>query len=222
MPIHDHTFVTTDLVGGHLVLDFINTVTARDQPEPVDWLASYESLLQWAALSARFTPRDLHVLARRARIDSAEASRALERTRQTRELLHTVLAALIDTRDVMPAMWDDLRDRWALACRRSGLVAVDGRLRATHSIETSGLEQLADALVTDAVHFLATLDRSRVRRCSGAHCGWYFVDVSKGGRRRWCDMATCGNSAKSRRHRLRKAGAEKPAAAALTHTARPR
>jgi predicted RNA-binding Zn ribbon-like protein len=30
--------------------------------------------------------------------------------------------------------------------------------------------------------------------------GWYFVDTSKAGRRRWCDMSTCGNAEKARRH----------------------
>ena len=221
MHVCDHMFDARDLVGGHPVLDFINTVTARDQPEPVDWLASYESFLQWAALSARFSSHDLLALERRAKLDTAEATRALQDARQTRELLHAALAALLNTRDVLPAIRDALKDRWALACIRAVLVSRDGRIHTTQPIGKSGLGQLADALVTDAIHFFATLDRSRVRRCSGVHCGWFFVDVSKGGRRRWCDMATCGNSAKSRRHRQKKAGAGDPAAGAPAHTACP-
>ena len=222
MHVRDHLFVASDLVGGHPVLDFINTATARDQPEPVDWLSSYGSLLQWAALSARFGTHDLQALADRASLDTAAATRALQDARHTRELLHAALAALLDTRDVRPAIRDALTDRWVLACSRSVLVARDGRMHATQPIGKSGMEQLADALVTDAIHFFATLDRSRVRRCDGVHCGWYFVDVSKGGRRRWCDMATCGNSAKSRRHRQKKAGHEAPPARGPARTARTR
>jgi len=30
-----------------------------------------------------------------------------------------------------------------------------------------------------------------------------FYDISRTGRRRWCDMATCGNRAKAARHRAR-------------------
>jgi predicted RNA-binding Zn ribbon-like protein len=30
-----------------------------------------------------------------------------------------------------------------------------------------------------------------------------FVDRSPGGKRRWCDMRTCGNQAKVARHRAR-------------------
>ena len=46
------------------------------------------------------------------------------------------------------------------------------------------------------------------RRSAGAHphlrqrhCRWIFYDTSRTGRRRWCDMATCGNRAKQARHR---------------------
>ena len=34
----------------------------------------------------------------------------------------------------------------------------------------------------------------RVRSCPGHDCGWLFLDSS--GRRRWCQMAVCGNRAK--------------------------
>jgi predicted RNA-binding Zn ribbon-like protein len=30
-----------------------------------------------------------------------------------------------------------------------------------------------------------------------------FLDTTKNGRRRWCDMATCGNRAKAARHRAK-------------------
>jgi predicted RNA-binding Zn ribbon-like protein len=46
-----------------------------------------------------------------------------------------------------------------------------------------------------------------VRRCASDACLWLFIDESKAGTRRWCDMSSCGNRAKSRRHYLKsKAG----------------
>jgi len=52
------------------------------------------------------------------------------------------------------------------------------------------------------------LDPDRVRRCANPACVLLFHDVSKAGRRRWCDMATCGNRAKAAAHlaRSRSAG----------------
>ena len=32
-------------------------------------------------------------------------------------------------------------------------------------------------------------------------CGWLFIDSSRGRRRRWCSMKTCGNQAKAARYR---------------------
>ena len=41
----------------------------------------------------------------------------------------------------------------------------------------------------------------RVRRCGDPRCPRVFFDSTRNGRRRWCDMATCGNRAKAARHR---------------------
>ena len=50
-----------------------------------------------------------------------------------------------------------------------------------------------------AVHAVFTLPAERVRGCG--RCGWLFLDSSRGGRRRWCSMSTCGNREKASRHR---------------------
>jgi hypothetical protein len=42
-----------------------------------------------------------------------------------------------------------------------------------------------------------------VRVCSNPLCRWLFVDRSRNGSRRWCDMSICGNRAKLRRYRRR-------------------
>jgi predicted RNA-binding Zn ribbon-like protein len=42
-----------------------------------------------------------------------------------------------------------------------------------------------------------------------------FYDESPTGRRRWCDMSTCGNRAKAARHRARRKAAEQDEAIAL-------
>ncbi|WP_197683971.1 CGNR zinc finger domain-containing protein [Allokutzneria albata] len=47
-----------------------------------------------------------------------------------------------------------------------------------------------------------------VRSCDG--CGWFFIDTSRGRRRRWCSMKTCGNQAKVARFRARDQSAPPP------------
>ncbi len=57
------------------------------------------------------------------------------------------------------------------------------------------IESAADALITGEL--------GRVRRCADSRCTRVFVDDTRNGRRRWCEMATCGNRAKAARWRER-------------------
>jgi predicted RNA-binding Zn ribbon-like protein len=43
----------------------------------------------------------------------------------------------------------------------------------------------------------------RFKACRGEDCRWVFVDASRNSSRRWCDMAGCGNRAKSMSFRRR-------------------
>ena len=61
------------------------------------------------------------------------------------------------------------------------------------------LARLADPLVVE----LTAGHPERIRICDNDRCRWVFYDTSRTGRRRWCDMTTCGNRAKAARHRAR-------------------
>ncbi len=47
---------------------------------------------------------------------------------------------------------------------------------------------------------------SRFKLCAADDCRWAFHDHSKNHSRTWCDMAVCGNRAKSRKYRARGPG----------------
>ena len=63
-------------------------------------------------------------------------------------------------------------------------------------------EALARAALS-LVDAIAAGETARFRICANDGCRWVFEDASRAGRRRWCDMATCGNRAKVRRYRSR-------------------
>lgn len=50
----------------------------------------------------------------------------------------------------------------------------------------------------------------RLKVCAAEDCRWAFLDTSRNGTRRWCDMSDCGNRAKNRawRERRRPTGAD--------------
>lgn len=63
-------------------------------------------------------------------------------------------------------------------------------------------------IAADAVAILAAPCIERVRLCP--ECRMMFLDRSAAGRRRWCSSASgCGNRAKVREHRLRRAAQQK-------------
>ena len=65
------------------------------------------------------------------------------------------------------------------------------------------LDQARAAVAGSLAHYLADHDEHRLRICADDTCSWLFIDQSPAGRRRWCDMRTCGNRAKVARHRAR-------------------
>jgi predicted RNA-binding Zn ribbon-like protein len=68
----------------------------------------------------------------------------------------------------------------------------------------SPFEQARADIAESLALYLAEGDPRRLRRCASDTCRWVFVDRSRSGRRRWCDMSVCGNRAKVRRHRARR------------------
>jgi predicted RNA-binding Zn ribbon-like protein len=89
-------------------------------------------------------------------------------------------------------------------------VALHRRLRLGESQlvwSWSGLEQEAEIplwkLAEAASDLLLSSGAERVRECGDPTCRWLFFDISKNHTRRWCDMKTCGNRMKARRHQAR-------------------
>ncbi len=199
-----HTFHDHDLVGGDLAVDFVNTVTARDTT-PSDWVDDYGALLRWAALTGSFAKKDLAKLAALAAVEPARAASALARCRTMREALCGVFYALIEERTPSADDLATLDDTRLAAAKAAKLAHAGGRLAPAWGVERSGLDLVAHVVAARALALLEAPQLERLRLCDGHDCGWVFIDTSKNGRRRWCDMATCGNTAKARRYSERQA-----------------
>ena len=88
--------------------------------------------------------------------------------------------------------------------RRPTRLELDGTaLRIGHRHADTPVDD-ALALIAEAIiEELATGRPERFRVCANDRCRWAFFDSSPTGRRRWCDMRSCGNQAKAARHRAR-------------------
>ena len=187
------------LVGGALALDFANTVSDRDAPGEAEHLQAPRDLVDWAehagAVDASAARRLRGALAR-------DGESVLRHGLELRAVVRRIGAAI--SHGERPAA-ADLRALKEIARRQMAtaeLVPAAGNY--TFDFAAAPAEAaLLGPVAWSAMDLLASGRLDRLKQCSGPGCGWLFLDTSKSGARRWCDMATCGNRSKAQRHRLR-------------------
>lgn len=198
-----------DRIGGRLCLDYVNTVDPRRPGEQRDYLTDYATLLDWFQAEDVDLPRSLTWLRRKARSRADEASEAFDQAVRMREALFAVLDASRVDAPVRPA---DLRLLNGALGESIGhrILAPDDRggVREEWRI-ADALTQVLWPVALDAWDLLTEPELTQLRRCpvDAGGCGWLFLDTSRAGNRRWCDMRTCGNRAKARAHYSRSAHA---------------
>jgi predicted RNA-binding Zn ribbon-like protein len=184
-------------IGGHPGLDFVNTA---DWPGPeFERLTRYERLVAWVE-TAGLLPRDACVALRSGgRRHPRRAAGSLARALAARALLRRLFVA----RAAGEPAGRDLDALNALFRRVAARRQLAPAARSTANWIWHGAERDLDAplwpVVWAAADLLVSDDADRIRICPGEGCGWMFLDRSRNGLRRWCEMQTCGTREKSRR-----------------------
>jgi predicted RNA-binding Zn ribbon-like protein len=190
-------------IGDRLWLDFVNTEESG-KASRVDALGDFEAFVRWLQAAAVLDGERAGGIRRRAQQQPSGAAAALVDARRVRASLralaergghlgHVRSAALAEINRVLGRSAGtrrvEARDDGSYA--RSFVPVGD----AFAGLLMPVVESAADALILGELH--------RVRRCAASRCARVFFDETKNARRRWCDMATCGNRAKAARHRQR-------------------
>jgi predicted RNA-binding Zn ribbon-like protein len=187
--------------SGRLCLDFANTVRARPLSDRIESIRGYGDLLAWARQSTILTPGEASVLGQKASQHPRTAAGALAEALRLREAIYGLFSALAAR---LPAPQTDLRTlnrAIGRAMSRAGVVRGSGdRFEWSWPDSAPGLDRVAWWVARSAAELLTASDLTSVRECAGYDCGWLFMDNTKNRTRRWCDMSTCGNRAKGRRH----------------------
>ena len=186
-----------------LWLEFVNTDAAAQSPRG-DLLRDFDALVGWLNTQDCLDGERSDGIRRRALLQPAAAAATLVDARRVRAALR-VLAE-------RGQVTERVRDDAVVEINR-----VLGRSAGTRRLErhadggyTRSFVPTGDAfaglmipIVESAAESLASAELGRVRRCADARCHRVFVDATKNGLRRWCDMGTCGNRAKAARHRAK-------------------
>lgn len=183
-------------LGGALCLDFANTAFREDGVPVWDALEGAGDVAAWGVAARLLDPAE----AEHAR--GTDARTAFDAAIALREQVYRVFAALAGggTPDDGDLAALDAAQREAFGHRR--LVA-EGRSFRWDWREGPAVDRVRWRVAESAGELLTVGDLGRLRRCAGEDCTRLFLDTSRGGRRRWCDMSHCGNIAKVRRFRAR-------------------
>ena len=192
-----------ELSGGHLALDFINTVGGMRPFRVREHLVQYDDLLAFAVQTGSISSGQAARIAEEARRRPADAAVALAEARAIREALHRVFTARVAERRPSAPDLGLLNVALGRALSHRRLAESDGCC-ALGWDGAAALDAPWWPVVAAAADLLASAaDLARVRVCGmseAGECGWLFVDRTKARTRRWCSMQDCGNRAKARRH----------------------
>lgn len=199
--------------AGRLCLDFVNTVRFRPSSDRHDLIDTYDDLLAWARQATILTPEESAALGATARQGPRTAADALAQARALRESMYAVFSARAAGLPAPAVDLQTLNRSIGRAMAHGGLTASDPRFEWGWPETAPGLDRVAWWVARSAAELLTSLDLTFVHECASYDCGWLFMDATKNRSRRWCDMRTCGNRAKSRRHyERRRAAGGQPAA----------
>lgn len=181
-----------DLCGGHVALDFANTLTRRQDETPVDHLTCFADLVAFFEQSGSIEAAAARAARRWSEQHPGLAKRSLAAAIELREALYRTFSGMVESKAPSEA---DLRVINAWIARR--------RLDASFAWAWADGPDAPDAflspVVGGAVDLLTGEQRTRVKLCEADDCVWLFLDSSKNKSRRWCDMNQCGNRVKARR-----------------------
>jgi predicted RNA-binding Zn ribbon-like protein len=191
-------------LGGDLALDLVNTVDWTSRGPEQERLREPGDLVRWAEGAGLLQRGQANRLVRAMTRHPREAERALEQARVTRLVLRELFAALASgqSSDAALARFNRLLSG---ALDRAAVVRTGARGRPGFAWDWSELAERPEAVLApvlwSAARLLTSPEVGRIRVCGGPDCGWMYVDRSRNGFRRWCQMRTCGTREKSRRRR---------------------
>jgi predicted RNA-binding Zn ribbon-like protein len=192
------------LLGGALCLNFTNTKNWRADDKAYDHFWGYSSFLSWTLQLGLLSPSAAERLAELAEQQETAARAALDKAARVREAVYAVFASSAGGADMPAQALDTINMTWREAMKHRRLVREGQKLVWKWDEADGWLDSALWPVIESAAELLVSEKCDRVKCCGG--CGWLFLDTTRDGRRRWCDMKLCGNRAKARRYYERNRG----------------
>ena len=188
------------LLGGHQVLDFVNTVDNRVTPSAdVDALQSYEDLIAWSLRAGLLTEPEAAPLRERARVIPARANTALLRAKLLREPLYRLFCHPAAARAADLAILEAEHQ----SAESARFLAFSG-VGFTWQWREADPDTITHRLAVAATALLTSGDLHRMITCAGDACGWLRLTAAQAEQTRWCAGEACRKQSPSLKKRTKK------------------
>lgn len=196
------TLENLQMVGGCLAFDFVNTVNTRKPTAEFDYLATFEDLLAWSEKAGSLGGVKSEALREYAAQKPGDASAALRDVMEAREMLYELFSALAAGDHPGAAVTNAFNQRLSDAFQNIHVKFGPAGTEIHFGNEVISLNEPLLPVLKSAFDVLTHEDFTRIKECP--RCGWLFLDSSKNGKRKWCDMNVCGSREKSLEYYYRK------------------
>jgi len=190
-------------IGNNLSLDFVNTVGYISSENPIENLNSFSDLIEWSKQGKLISDDEAIVIFTKAKENILESERVFRRVLRLRKSVYDIFRSVISGEEISDKDLTVFNRELSLAMSKAEIFSREGEL--IWDWKNDGIERILFLITRIAAQLLTSSDLEKLKCCSGENCGWLFYDTSKNKRRQWCDMRDCGNLAKARRFRVKKA-----------------
>jgi predicted RNA-binding Zn ribbon-like protein len=186
------------LIGGEVCLDFINTIHDRSLENSVDYLdGGYAALLQWSEYAGVWDRKVILKLLSEHRIQH-EKSHVYQHAIRLRKNLFDIFSSIADHKKPPPAALSTFNVFLSSAFLHKNVVAHKNEYISGWKLSDNSADWLLWPIIESAYLLITGYQLQKIKKCPA--CFWLFVDKSKGGKRKWCSMDTCGAIDKSKRY----------------------
>jgi len=188
---------------------FANTMCNYHADDTADVLNSYTDLVRWAQEAEILSAEEARRLLERASHRPGEAKSVLKDAKQLRRTIYNIFSDIAHMRAPSDEDVAELNSRLTKVQSHMQISQRGGDFFWDWEDKSNDLNGVLWSMVRCAANLLCSGELGRVSGCNSETCTWLFLDRSKNVSRKWCDMGTCGNRAKSRRHYARTHGQAK-------------
>jgi predicted RNA-binding Zn ribbon-like protein len=179
------SFASLHRIGGNLALDFANTRSWRDTPRETDHFADIAHILHWA--------REAGLVDAAFIVPFGQSKTFAADIQRLRDAIDGACGAAASGEPPAPGALATIRD---MATRTMAAADLAGM---PLTLVFNGADRILGPVAWAAMDLLRGDELGRLKQCPAHDCHWLFLDRSKNGSRRWCEMSTCGERAKKRR-----------------------